>query len=192
MLIGIQGKKHVGKDTTAGFIAAQLLSRGRAATLVAFADPLKQVASSISGIPLEWFYDQNLKEVVFPGINKTPRQIMEEANGPFKKFWGDGVFVYPVARMWSQCQKDGTPLVVTDVRFQSEADWVREQGGVIVRVHRKTGSRSTAVSEVGLPPHPKDFVITNNGSKSQLESKVRYLVNTLIAGGGLCGFGDIV
>lgn len=171
MLLGISGKKFVGKDTVAGLFAS--VASPLTVQMAAFADPLKKVGSNISGIPLEWFYDVALKETVHPCCGKSPRQVMEEANGVFKDCWGPAVFVEPVDRLF--VSSTAGLFIVTDVRFEVEASWVRSQGGTVIHVLRETGVSSSAASEQGVVRKDNDLVLLNDGSLRLLEARVREL-----------------
>ncbi len=165
MLLGISGKKKVGKDTVAGLfrkVASPLVTQE-----AAFGDTLKKIGSNISGIPLSWFYCQEMKETVHPCCGKSPRQIMEGANDTFKSCWGDDVFVVPVAKLFKESTSD--LFIATDVRFEVEADWVRANGGHIIHVVRDTGFSSTAKSEQGVKVMRDDHVIINESSLQFLE-----------------------
>lgn len=175
MLIGVSGKKHVGKDTVAGFfrqVASPLVTQE-----AAFADPLKLVGSNISGIPLPWFYDQDLKELIHPCCGKSPRMVMEEANSVFKQCWGEGVFVVPVAKLYKESTAD--LFIATDVRFEVEADWVRANGGHIIHVVRDTGFSSSAKSEQGVQVLTNDHVIINGSTLQFLEDCVRGIYRSI-------------
>lgn len=165
MLVGISGKKFVGKDTVADMFAK--VASPLVVQKAAFADTLKRVGSNISGIPLEWFYDVQLKERIHPCCCKSPRRVMEEANGIFKECWGDDVFVVPVAKLFAE--SSAGLFIATDVRFEVEADWVRSQGGFVVHVLRDTGYSSNAKSEQGVVVQPTDFVINNSSTLGFLE-----------------------
>ena len=70
-LIGIHGHAGVGKDTVADY-----LGRYQNVYKEAFADPLKRACAAAFGVPLEWFYDRELKEQkLFWGV--TPRQTAQ-------------------------------------------------------------------------------------------------------------------
>lgn len=71
----------------------------------------------------------------------------------------------------------GESLVVTDIRFENEAKWVREQDGVVIHIER---SESTSVeahaSEVGIERFVSDWCLTNNDTLDKLHSSVSDLV----------------
>lgn len=178
MLIGISGKKHVGKDTFTRMVCDILRRASMAVYTAAFADPLKRVASNISGIPLNWFHDEYLKEQVHPCCGKSPRKIMEEANSVFKECCGDDVFVRTVDRFWASVSPGS--LVVSDVRFEVEADWVRIHGGHVVHITRDTGLYSSALSEQGVKVGPKDFIVINDAGLSELNERAGVVVSEIL------------
>ena len=63
--------------------------------------------------------------------------------------------------------------IVTDVRFENEANAIRENGGILIRINRNTGLNDTHISETALDDY-KDFdlVIDNNGTIDELIDKV--------------------
>lgn len=63
--------------------------------------------------------------------------------------------------------------IVTDVRFENEANAIRENGGILIRINRNTGLNDTHISETALDDY-KDFdlVIDNNGTLDELIDKV--------------------
>lgn len=181
MLIGISGKKFVGKDSFAGLLmeACGAQEVPLSTQSMAFADALKQVASNISGVPIGWFYDPKRKEVVHPCCGKSPRKIMEEANAVFKKCWGDDVFVRPVARAFSLSSAD--VFMATDVRFEVEADWVRSEGGVVVHLLRDTGYSSFAKSEQGVVVRDGDIVVVNESTLETLRIRAFAILSSLLS-----------
>ena len=67
-------------------------------------------------------------------------------------------------------------VVVTDVRFPNEADWLRANGGELWHVLRKTAPNvvNLHASNIPLAVLPgADSVITNDEGVSQLEDRVR-------------------
>lgn len=74
-------------------------------------------------------------------------------------------------------------LVVTDVRFPEEEEWLRESGGVLIEVRRPgvgplDGANGDHSSEAISKLHP-DAVLLNDGAVSDLRQKVDALVATL-------------
>jgi len=68
-------------------------------------------------------------------------------------------------------------IVVTDIRFEHEVEWLRGQGGQIWHIVRdlKTHynrSSEQHISEQGVLFHPSDTLILNTGSLAQLHAQL--------------------
>jgi hypothetical protein len=75
-------------------------------------------------------------------------------------------------------------LVITDVRFENESEFLRDKGGIIVHVFRDNKVRSVGgienhQSEAGIEKHPKDYVLMNTGSLDDLQDKVKFMLKEL-------------
>lgn len=72
------------------------------------------------------------------------------------------------------------PVVVTDVRFPNEADWIREHGGVVVKIERP-GLQAAAPdkhrSEAQQAKVVPDYIIFNDGTIEKLQGRLYDLVN---------------
>lgn len=74
------------------------------------------------------------------------------------------------------------PVVITDVRFENEAEFVRTRGGYIVHVHRPGAARtteSTHPSERPLSVAEGDHVLRNDGTLQELEARVWECVESI-------------
>jgi len=177
ILIGLHGKAGTGKDTIADYLADQYcLER------IAFAKPIKDAACAMFGLTPDRFEDRSLKEMVIPEIGKSPRQIAQLLGTEFgRQHLGDDIWIR-VAKMrldaWREDVLEQTfhPLcgaVVTDVRYENEAAWVRSEGGVIWHVRRPGIEPVSAhTSENGIAVLPGDMVIDNIGTIDDLYDKV--------------------
>ncbi|HHK4489771.1 TPA: deoxynucleotide monophosphate kinase, partial [Pseudomonas aeruginosa] len=60
-------------------------------------------------------------------------------------------------------------FVISDVRFDNEADWIRAKGGVVVHLHRQdTAEVAAHSSESGITAGAHDLFISNDGSLNDL------------------------
>lgn len=172
ILIGLTGPARCGKDTAAGFLIEQGFNR------VSFADPLRDAVSAILREPGSALFGDATKDTpIRPWWPKhvTPRLLLQAIGT-------QGVRNYVDPRFWIWLAEEKydaslAPVVVTDVRFLEEAEWVREKGGQIWRILRNTRAEITGIanhaSEAGLPMHPDDVLISNNDSIEQLGYTVR-------------------
>lgn len=69
--------------------------------------------------------------------------------------------------------------VFTDVRFKTEAEAIKERGGIIVRINRDGAGAGNHVSETELDDYQFDVVINNNGNLQDLLEQVRVLLKNL-------------
>lgn len=174
-IIGIAGKKKVGKDLVCDYIkellAPKLVNR------IAFADALKgEVARgcSVTG-----------KEIVdIPFIEKNKdafRMILQGWGTDFRRNLCDKNY-------WILKLKDtidNTPshiyaVVIPDVRFLNEAYWIKSIGGTVIQVSRRIGLVDNHISETELcnSDFPFDFYISNESSLEELKLKTQDMLFT--------------
>lgn len=176
LLIGITGRAGAGKDTFADHLC---LNYGFEA--MAFADPLKGAASIMFDVPVHYFYDRDLKEEIIPEWGMSPRHMAQRLGteavrntfGPdfWIKRWLQGYRAMPIS----------LDVVVTDVRFNNEAQAIRDLGGVIVQIKRPGESELDTsamahASETGIGYFSShDKIIVNDGTIADLHAKVSVL-----------------
>ena len=175
ILIGITGPARSGKDTVAGFLIEQGFQR------LSFAEPLKAgVAAMLGESPEDLFSDENKDKPLRADWPQhiTPRMLLQAVGT-------QGIRHNVDPRFWAWLAADKYAesthsVVITDVRFEDEARWVRSQGGKIWRLVRNGTSNISGlaghVSEAGIEPHPDDVTLHNNQSLDQLGYNVRQLL----------------
>jgi dephospho-CoA kinase len=138
-LIGIAGKAGSGKTTAAEYLRTNYCFDHKN-----FADPLKETAAVLTGLPLGIFYDEELKEKHIDWLYMSPRELLQKLgtdcvrNHIAKDFW--------VTRMKQELDP-AIPTVIGDVRFFEEARMIQKMGGIVIEVERDTGRESTHASE---------------------------------------------
>ena len=185
MLIGLTGRKQSGKST-----AAAHLCDTYDFTEYAFAQPLKRVCQAIFQFTdPQVFGDQSSKETVDPRWGVSPRVCMQRIGTElFRKHFHE---LFPEIEcqdtLWIELfRRQYDPqkhTVVSDVRFDDEANAIRSLGGVLVRIQRRPSLTETAedthISEHGLLPQTGDYVIQNNGDKNTLYRDINHIVSFL-------------
>ncbi|RMG24170.1 MAG: hypothetical protein D6732_24030 [Methanobacteriota archaeon] len=173
--IGFTGPAGSGKNTAASFMADYLTSKGFVVVEMSFAEALKKGASEFFGLPMSVFHDRERKESVDPYWGISPRRMLqilgtEVARTHFgEDFW--------IRRLVKEIQSQGIDnnadfILITDVRFDNEADFIRENGGRIVFLRREgvlQGQSANHASEAGVVLRDGDFVINNNSSLDALK-----------------------
>lgn len=163
-LIGLAGRARSGKDTSANYLAQTL-----GWDTYAFADPIKDMLTPVFG---HHFRSGN-REEPFEWLGKSPRQLMQTLGTE----WGREL-IHP--HLWillanerlKVLRESGSGLIISDVRFQNEADWIRSEGGIVVEVRRpdleKVQEHKSEQWEVDA-----DVVIDNDGDLYTLRDKLR-------------------
>jgi hypothetical protein len=172
-LIGLTGAAGSGKDAAADYLVAQHAWRK-----VSFAQPLKDGLCAMFGWSPDEMNDREWKERMLPDIGKSPRQLMQTIGTE----WGREM-VRP--DLWLILARDritnhincGADVVVSDVRFDNEAEMIRGMGGTIVHISRASiASVSAHVSEVGVAILPADIRLSNNGDIASLYAAMNCLI----------------
>ena len=70
-------------------------------------------------------------------------------------------------------------VVITDVRFKHEANFIKQNGGIIIKVNRDTGFKDSHISELEMKeitPDLIDFEIDNNYELVDLYSQIDKII----------------
>lgn len=176
-LIGITGRARAGKDTAAKYLAETFPMRHRA-----FAEPLKLITAMLAGEPLGNFHDDVLKEQHCPALGMTRRKAMQiVGTDMIREHFGPDVWHRLLINEWVNL--GCPPTVVSDVRFDNEAQALRAAGGIVVRIVRPgeglVGEAAQHISELGVSNHLVDFEIVNSGSRADLYVQLHKLMDFL-------------
>lgn len=169
-IIGIAGRARSGKDTVANMILSM-----RGGYSYSFADPLRAMLRAINIDMDDQFWKDN-KEVSIPALGKSPREMLQTLGTD----WGrrlvneDIWIIMAMERLMNR----GPGMVIADVRFDNEAQWVRSQGGMVLHLSNPNVPAVAAhVSENGVTYQLGDSEITNDGSLEDLLVKVKELLS---------------
>lgn len=182
-IIGFTGRKGAGKDTLAAAIKSELDRDGFDVVSLQFAGPIKAFCREVFGWSQE-HTDGGLKEIVDPRWGITPRRAMQTLGTE----WGRGL--HP--NLWVESMRTRVSTltddlgwdvaIITDVRFDNEAEMIREMGGVVVEVFRPSASAlliDQHASEAGVHRHLIDYTAVNIGTREQLEAKAPEILRFL-------------
>lgn len=184
LLIGIRGLAHHGKDTVCQFIQ-DYLSRSRCQRL-SLADPLKQIVSILTDIPIDDI-DRNKKTQLPEYGMMTLRCLMQKVGTEaLRGSLGEDVWVNLLRRRMRSLPP-GQVVVIPDVRFENEMRFIRSERGIMIGVHRPELQLDENiyghVSEIGQLSLPEcDYLLTNDGSPEDLRNRVYELMSLLCPG----------
>lgn len=173
LIIGIHGVAGAGKDTA----AVPFLEHGY--RKVSFADAIKDALNSMMGWHHAMWENREWKETPQPLLGMSPRDMALSLGTT----WGRDTVDPDIWIKLAIAKADQIPAVIPDVRFENEAQAIRDAGGVIIEVVRPDNPfpKINHKSEVRLPPELIDFSIINNGSVDDLHQKIENLFEGLDA-----------
>lgn len=160
ILIGIAGPAQSGKSTLSGEFRRLVEFRGQRYREQPFAGPLKRMLASI-GVDVSDL-SKNTPTPFLDG-KVTPRVMMQTLGTE----WGRSLLPDLWLLVWQHELDDSAHAVcVPDIRFDNEAELIRELGGTIVHVVRKPTSDMLAVpahvSESGITRVKGDIIFRND------------------------------
>lgn len=161
-LIGLAGKAGAGKDTAANHLWSE-----HDFTAYAFADPIRAGLQAMLGLSDQELSDRSYKETVLEPFGVSPRRMMQTLGTE----WGrqcihpDLWLLVASLNVDELIARGRNRIVITDIRFDNEADWIRARGGTVLHI-RRPGAEPVAAhaSEAGISIKDKDAIINNTGS----------------------------
>lgn len=176
-LIGITGLARSGKDSFGNILVSK---HGFKRT--AFANALKTAVAYIANEDTTLYFDDETKELYTEALDTTRRMALQKVGSAVRLALGPDTWVRRVIRAWEA--QGCPPTVITDVRYENEAEAIRSRGGIIVRVVRPgsglTGEAAQHESEMRLADNLVDIEIVNDGTLSELAFEARKVA--LLAG----------
>lgn len=166
-VFGFTGAARSGKDTAAAFLQAHI-----GGYRYAFADPLRAMLLAGFGIDMNEQYWKDRKEEPIPAFGVSPRQMLQTLGTE----WGRKLVNTDVWLLLAkgQLHARGPGMIITDVRFENEAAWVRKMGGIVIHVKRDAAPKvSMHESEAGVSvAELSDEIIMNDGSLEDLQAQI--------------------
>lgn len=180
MIIGLTGPAFAGKDTVGNYLQDM-----HDFEIKAFADPIRAALVAMFGLTQSDFAPER-KEHPIDWLDKSPRQLMQTLGTE----WGR---THVAADIWcrSMAQRliiaqrfHQEDFVLTDVRFQEEADMVHRLGGFVWRIERPnaaTTQHAGHASETAGAAIKPDRILINDGTIDDLYEKVDAALEKLVA-----------
>lgn len=193
ILLAMYGRARSGKDTAADYLAKEL-----GLYKYAFAEPLKTMLKSVFG---DHFHEGD-RSGICPETGKSYREMMQTLGTEWgRELMTEDVWINLVQKKW-EWVKDGCPvetnlgtmrsfgfggratvgMILSDLRFDSEAEWVKSQGGIVIQIERGEPGRPPGIlghqSEAGVDSKLVDLLVSNEGSLEELHELLDSLVHT--------------
>ena len=166
-IIGICGYARSGKDTAAKGLIEDGWRR------VAFADGLK---SDVMSALVESAKRANLPKTMWPQWRILEDPELKEKFRPLLVEYGRAMRAlnpdYWIRRLAHCFVKGSGKFVITDVRYPNEAAWIRERGGIVIRVVRPGIAAANSEEENSMAAFSADKLVVNSGAPEQLQEEV--------------------
>jgi hypothetical protein len=178
MIIGLTGYAQSGKDTV-----AKVLVEHYGFTRVAFADPIRKLLYEMNPAVKDGdyrlqgvvdAYGWDVAKTAFPEVRRLLQDLGVGARNVFgEDFWVKQALVN---------YKLGDKVVVTDVRFTNEADYLKSfPEAQLWRIKRMgVGAVNGHVSERDMDGYQVDQIFANNGTLENLELMIKTRMNGLV------------
>ncbi len=182
-IIAFGHQKEVGKSSAAKFLDTYIRTTCPKTKVknAAFAGRLKDVAFQMfgwaglqRGIYYETHYEE--KEIVLPRLGISPRDIWIAVGNKMREI---SEFVWLANAIdCPQCDF----IIISDLRFYNEAEYIRHNGGVLVKIKRpgiETGTDDAETSLIGYKNW--NYTIINDGTLEDLNGDVMHIWRSINA-----------
>lgn len=170
------GLARAGKDTVGWYLEKEYgFSR------YSFARPIKEIARVMFGLTSEWV-DPKDKEAIHPYWGISVREMWQKIGTEcgreifFTDIWVKLAELSLKLHDIPPGMESDLKVVITDVRFDNEAQWIHRQGGEVWKILRAV--RSVGVeghkSEAGVSRHLIDRQISNLNDKAELYRRISW------------------
>jgi len=159
-IIAITGYARSGKDTVTEMLIKIFAERGENWERLSLAAPLKEMLKVGLGLDDK---DERAEELYGCNYRKLAQTLGTE--------WGRDLICEDIWIRIAAQRAQGKNVIISDLRMENEADWVRKAGGIVVHLERKDLERiaeSSHKTEAGIAVHHCDYKILNNWSIRQL------------------------
>jgi hypothetical protein len=168
MIIGIHGKAGSGKDTFASFLIEE--AEGYSFNRLAFADPVYDCVDIIFRIKSREIVD---KEALVEGWPFSLREMLQKVGTDMaRNVIGDNIWVENMMMRIEEASEPNT--IITDVRYENEANYIKRERGVVIFVRSNKNHRNQVVrdhdSEDGMCYERADLIVANTGGLDNLKT----------------------
>lgn len=170
-LIGFAGPKGVGKTTTARLLKDHFMPD---LEVIAFASPMKECLQQLFKFSDDQLYTLEGKEAVDPRYGVSPREIMQRFGTEFVRNTVPDLWVI---LMEERIKELGGAAIIDDVRFEDEAQLIRDLGGRIIHVFGRAEFSGGHESEQGITFEPDDLELNNSYDMYTLKLHVQALLH---------------
>lgn len=179
LIIGFHGLAGSGKDTSAECL--EKIYHDKKILKLAFAKPLKDACKILFNLTDDQLYHPKIKEQMDERWKKSPRELLQwMGTDVLRNNITEEFFLVHLNQRIEEGIKNGYEIfLITDCRFDNEAELIKEKGGSIfhiVRPNLETTIHNQHATEKGISKHLIDNTIINDSSIESLGNKLKNLL----------------
>lgn len=168
IIFGIHGKKRTGKDTLCNCLLKQ---SPLPAYRKAFADALKLEVAGACGVTTD----------IIEQHKDNFRLILQGWGTDFRrKMFGDDYWINIMKEELSILEKIYKVLVIPDIRFRNEYDFIKRHGGIMIKITRNSITMPDNHESERTIGAPFNETIDNNGDIKFLGLAAEMLINKYV------------
>jgi len=168
MIIGLTGLKQSGKDTVAKYIHTEYSDF----IILSFAEPIKDMIR-ILGVGEEFISHKKENNISF--LNTSYRHLAQTLGTEWgRNLINENIWINVLHHKINSYEKTKN-FIISDVRFNNEAKFIKNNGGIIIQVIRDTGIIDKHISEKGINDEYIDYLLYNNSTISHLHELIDQL-----------------
>lgn len=181
MMIGLVGKARSGKSSV-----ANVLVREYGYLQYAMAGAIRKgILAALPYVKANYLHED--KEEIIPLLGVTGRKLLQSFGHNWGRANNEDTWVNALSFELDLMKVDHRKVVIDDIRYENEVDWIKSKGGMIIGVDRPfledEGSSSwrTHPSEAGIDPTKIDHWVANiSPTTIDLECAVRAVMERLL------------
>lgn len=183
MIIGLIGYAGSGKDTTADYLVENYNF-----TKLSFGSILKDVVASLFSWPRELLEGDTNESRIFRetkdewwskelNMEVTPRKMFQMIGTDImRNHFHTDIWLLALKKKLTQYEN----VIITDIRFINEYDFVKNLGGIIIKIVRPNISILNHSSELNIDNFEYDYSIINNNDMTCLLFRINKLIKELL------------
>lgn len=181
MIIGLTGKKRSGKDTV-----AEYLVKNHGFIRIGFADALKNACKEIFNLSDNQLYgteeekerpDEYWKHSAREILQKVGTELFRNELPKHLSNISNDIWIRVVDKKIKDLLAAGhNKIVISDVRFENEAEYIKNSGGIIIKLNRPSLSADSHSSEKNIDNIIADNTINNTSTLEELYTKVENII----------------